>query len=104
VILAVRSKEPLHEPADGVPPPLDEQMNVIGHQAVSIKVERDFGLLVGELKKEFSIVVVRAENELAIVTTSDDVIKPALDFEPRSAHIFTSLTRRTPLVNCNLHA
>ena len=35
VILAVRSEEPLHDPADGVPPPLDEQMNVIGIKAVA---------------------------------------------------------------------
>lgn len=58
VILAVGCEESLHDSADGVPPPLDEQMNMIGHQAVGVKVERELGLLIGELKEEFAIVVV----------------------------------------------
>ena len=66
-------------------------MNVIGHQAVGIEVEREPRLLVGELQEEFAVVVVRSEDELAIVASSDDVLEPSLDFESRLAHRASSL-------------
>ncbi len=58
-------------------------MNVIRHQAVGIKVEREPRLLVGELQEEFAAVVIRSEDELAIVASSDDVVEPSLNFESR---------------------
>ena len=56
---------------------------MIGHQAVGIKVEREPRFLVGELREEFAVVVVRREDELTIVASSNDVIEPCLDFESR---------------------
>ena len=66
-------------------------MNVIRHQAVGIKVEREPRLLVGELQEEFAAVVIRSEDELAIVASSDDVVEPSLDFESRLAPRASSL-------------
>jgi len=64
---------------------------VIRHQAIGIKVEREPRLLVGELQEEFTAVVIRSEDELAIVASSDDVVEPSLDFESRLAHCASSL-------------
>jgi hypothetical protein len=61
-------------------------MDVIRHQALSIKVEREPRLLVGEFQEGFTAVVIRSEDELAIVASSDDVVEPSLDFESRLAH------------------
>lgn len=47
--------------------------------------------MLGELEEELAVVVVRAEDELAIVATGDDVIEAALDFESRLAHSGASL-------------
>ena len=64
---------------------------MIGHQAVGIKVEREPRFLVGELEEEFAVVVVRREDELAIVASCDDVVEPSLDFESRLAPCASSL-------------
>ncbi len=66
-------------------------MNVIRHQAVGIKVERELGFLVGESQEEFAAVVIRSEDELAIIASSDDVVEPSLNFESRLAHRASSL-------------
>jgi len=84
--------------------PFDQQMNVVRHQTVGVKIEWQLGLLVGELKEELAIVVVRTEDELTIVATGDDVIKPALDLDSRFAHRGLRLLRSPPIVNCILHA
>ena len=39
-----------------------------------------------ELNKELLIVVIRPEDELAVIATSDDVIEPDLNLESRLAH------------------
>jgi hypothetical protein len=103
VILAIGGQESLHNPADGVILPFDQQMNVIGHQAVGIKVEREPRFLVGELKQEFAAVVVRSKDELAIVASSDYVVETALDFESRLAHSASSLRSQHRYVKCELH-
>jgi hypothetical protein len=92
VILAISGQESLHDPADGVILPLDQQMDVIGHQAVRIKVEGQPRFLVAELEEEFAVVVVRSKDELAIVASCDDVVEPSLDFESRLAHRGSSLS------------
>ena len=51
------------------------------HQAISVKMERQFGLLRSELNKELLIVVIRPEDKLAVIAASDDVREPALNFE-----------------------
>jgi len=84
--------------------PLDEQMNVIRHQAIGVKMERQFGLLMSELNEKLLIVVIGPEDELAVIAASDDVIEPALNFESRLAHRGASLARLTVNMNCNLHA
>lgn len=58
VILAIGGQESLHDPADGVIAPFDEQMDVIGHQAIGIEVEREPRFLVSELEEEFAVVLI----------------------------------------------
>ena len=84
--------------------PFDQQMNVVRHQTVGVKIEWQLGLLVGELKEELAIVVVRTEDESTIVATGDDVIKPALDLDSRFAHRGLRLLPSLPIVNCILQA
>ena len=79
---------------------------MIRHQAVGIKVDREPRFLVGELQDEFAAVVIRSEDELAIVASSDDVVEPSLNFESRLAHRASSLllAEARCKVNCILHA
>ena len=65
---------------------------MIRHQAVGIKVETEPRLLVGELQQEFAAVVIRCEDELAIVASSNDVVEPSLNFESRLADCASSST------------
>ena len=59
---------------------------MVGHQAIGVKVEREPGPLIGELEKEPAVIVIRFEDELAIIASGDDVVEPALDFESRLSH------------------
>ena len=91
VILAIGGQEPLHHPTDRVILSFDKQVDVVWHQAVGIEVERELRFLLGELREESAVVVIRSEDELPIVASSDDVVEPTLDFEPRLAHCGRSL-------------
>jgi hypothetical protein len=53
---------------------------VIGHQAICVEVERASGFLGFEKGAKLRIVLVRPENALAIIATSNDVIQPACYF------------------------
>jgi hypothetical protein len=99
VILAVGCQQPLHDSADGVLLSLDQQMNVIGHEAVGVEVEREPGFLMSELNEESVVIIVGTEDELAVIAASDDVIEPALDLDSRFAHRDRSLPRQSLLVN-----
>jgi hypothetical protein len=57
----------------------------------------------GELQEQFAVVVIRSEDELAIVASSDDVVEPSLDFESRLAHSSSRLLSQHRYVKCELH-
>jgi hypothetical protein len=80
VILAVRRQQSLHDAAEKALTPFDEKMKMIGHQAISIKIERELSLLACELEKEFAVVIVVQKDWLPIVASRHYVIEPALNF------------------------
>ena len=47
VILAVGGQHPLHDPADGIVLHLDQEVNVVRHQAIAVEIERELRLLNG---------------------------------------------------------
>jgi hypothetical protein len=61
-------------------------MDVIRHQAIGIKVERELRLLVSELEQKLVVVIVGSKDELSVIASGDHVIEAALDFESRFAH------------------
>jgi hypothetical protein len=48
VVLAVAGKDSLHDAADWIVLHLDEQVEVIGHEAVGVKEEGELGFLIAE--------------------------------------------------------
>jgi hypothetical protein len=57
VILAVGGQQPMHHSADCVVLRLGEQMNVIGHQAVRVKVKRQFRFLALKQAQKLEMVI-----------------------------------------------
>jgi hypothetical protein len=84
VILTVACQDPLHNPTDRVNAPLNEQMKMIRHQTVGIKIERKPGLLMFENRKEPEVVITRPEDAPAIIASGDQVIQTARDFDSGS--------------------
>lgn len=82
VPLAVSRQHTLHYSPDRLLSPLDEQMNVIGHQAVSIDKETCLLFLSCEKREKFQVVFVVVKDILTIVTPRDDVIQTTLDLQP----------------------
>jgi hypothetical protein len=66
VILAIGGQESLRDRAERVFLPFDERMNVIEHQAVGIKVEREPRFLVGELQEESAVVAISTKANLLV--------------------------------------
>src|SRR5437867_8499038 len=64
---------------------LSQQMDVIGHQAVGVEIERTFRFLALEKEQKLKIVIVRSEYTPAIIPASDDVIEPTGYFNSRLA-------------------
>ena len=83
VILAVAGEHSLHDSTDWVVLHLDQQVNVVGHQAIGIQIERQLQFLLLKNAGEPEIVVVRAECLSAIVPASDDVVEPSADLNAR---------------------
>ena len=81
VILTVGSQQPMHHPANRIILHLNAQVDVIGHQAVRIKVKRAFRFLALEQAQKLEVVIVFREYPLAIVPAADEMIKPASDFD-----------------------
>ena len=77
-------------------------MNVIGHQAISVKKKRELGFPLCEQDQHLAIVVMRPKDKLTIVTTGDDVVVAAFDLDPGLTHRGGSLS--PPGINCNWHA
>ncbi len=83
VVLGVAGQKPVHYSPDVVSSPLYQQMNMIRHQTVCIKIEWHPLLLPREHCQKSLMVLRRMEDILAINASCDDVIKPALNLKPR---------------------
>jgi len=81
VILAVAGQHSLHYAADWSVLHLDQQMYVIGHQAIGVKVEGEFRFLLCKKVNEPQMIIVGAEYLTAIIPASDDVIEPSAYFD-----------------------
>jgi len=62
---------------------LYQQMNVIGQQAVRVKVKRDIRFLAPQQTLKLEQVVVRSEYPLAIIPTGNKVVKATRYFNSR---------------------
>ena len=83
VVLAVAGQHSLHDAANRIVLHLDQKMNVVGHQTVSIEIEGQLQFLLLKNAGEPDVVVVRVEYLSAIIPTSNDVIEPSHDFDTR---------------------
>src|SRR5437588_7590043 len=80
VILTVSGQHAVHHPANRIVLHLCQQMNVIGHQAVRIKVKREFRFLALKKTQKLEPVVVRSEYPLAIIPTRNQVVEATCYF------------------------
>ena len=80
----------MHDPANAVRLSLDQQVDVIGHQAIGIKEEWKIGLLHRQQREELLIVSGRIEYLPAIIAASNNVIETTLDFNTCSAGHWTA--------------
>lgn len=85
IVLAVAGQHPVHDPPHRLRLPLDQQMNVVGHQAVRVDVEPKLPFPGAEQGQELVMIVGGVEDVLAVVPANDQMVKPAFDFEPRSS-------------------
>jgi hypothetical protein len=83
VILTVTSEQPVHHPTHRIVQHLSQQMHVIGHQAVSVKIEGTLRLLGLEKSEKLKIVIFRTEDAPPIIAAGNDVIEPAGYFNSR---------------------
>jgi hypothetical protein len=72
----------LHDPADEIVLHLDEKMNVVWHQAISVEIEGKFGFLMLDEAGELKVIIVGPEDLSSIISASDYVIEPSSDFDP----------------------
>jgi len=91
VVLAVAGQHAMHHSADWIFAAFDQQVNVVGHQAVGVEVEGQLRLLLGKQGKQLEIVILRAEDELSIVAARNDVVEAALEFDSGLRAIAESL-------------
>jgi hypothetical protein len=75
----------MHDPPHRLRPALDQEMNVVGHQAVRVDVEMKLPFPGPEQEQELVIIVGGVEDVLAVVPPYYQMVKPAFDFEPRSS-------------------
>jgi hypothetical protein len=64
---------------------LRQQMDMIGHQAVGVKLKGPHRFLALEKSKKLKMIIVRAEYAPAIIPASHDVVEPAGYFNSRLA-------------------
>jgi len=76
-------RQGLHDLTDRIVLHLSEQMDVVGHQAVSVEIEGTLRFLVLEREQKLKIVIVRSEYAPAIILASDDVVEPTAYFNSR---------------------
>lgn len=73
----------MHHAAEGIVLHLSNQMHVIGHQAIAIKIKRQLRFLRRENRREPEIVGLGAEDCSAVFAARDHVIKAAANFDYR---------------------
>jgi len=64
----------MHYPAYGIFSALDQQMNMIWHQAVCVQVERQLCFPRAQQQQQLPVVIVRIKDPLAIIAASDEMI------------------------------
>src|SRR5262249_1678830 len=82
-ILAVTGEHSLHDTADLVITLLYQEVNVVRHQAISVKVEQKLRFLNRQDGGQLDLVVSGTEDLLAIIAARDDVVEAARYFDPR---------------------
>ncbi|MFY9556861.1 MAG: hypothetical protein WAV47_19280, partial [Blastocatellia bacterium] len=82
MVLAVAGQNTLHDAANRIVLHLNQEVHVIGHQAIGVEIEGQLHFLLSENAGESEVVVVRAENLSTIITASDQVIEAPADFDP----------------------
>jgi len=88
VITAVSAEDSLHYLSDRLGLAFKQQMNVVGHQTVSVEKERRADLLFEEKGEKLVSVFRRMKDLLAVVASGDQMIKPARNLNPKSpSHI-----------------
>ena len=74
VALGVGDEQALHDPADRSLQGADQQVDVVGHQAIAIELERPPLLQVGERFEERGVILVVEEDRGAVVAAVDDMV------------------------------
>jgi len=74
IVLAVSGEQSMHYPAYGIFSALDQQMNMIWHQAVCVQVERQLCFPRAQQQQQLPVVIVRIKDPLAIIAASDEMI------------------------------
>ena len=74
VALGVRDEEALHQSADRGLERADQEVDVVGHEAVAVERERPSLLQIADRPEESSVVLVIVEHRGAVVAPVDDVV------------------------------
>lgn len=83
VILTIAGLHSLHDSTDGIVLHLDQQTNVVRHQAIGVKIEGKFRLLECHNIGEAEVVSIRAEDSSTVIAARNDVIKRITYFDAR---------------------
>jgi hypothetical protein len=59
---------------------LDQEMNVVWHQAIGVEIEGKFGFLLLEQDSEPDVIIVGPEDFTTIIPASNQVIERSADF------------------------
>jgi hypothetical protein len=79
VILAIPGQHPLHNVPDGLSLPLDQQVNVVRHQTVSVEEKGRAVLLFCQQREEFQKVIVTVKDVLPVIAARYYMIETALN-------------------------
>ena len=80
VVLSVTRQHSLHDAANRICLTLDQQVHMIGHEAVSVNEEWQSSLLDFEQREKLLVVIVAVKDLLSVIAARDYVIEAALDF------------------------
>jgi hypothetical protein len=95
IILAVACQHTLHDIAYRLSLSLDQQMQVIRHQAIGIEEEAGLGLLFGQKLEELSVVICGMEDVAPVIAATHDMVKPSRDLNSRLSRHGRELYQRS---------